>query len=106
LEGTGRRRLKISEVAEYLGVTEDHVWQLIAYAHLTAVNVGGTGIDNRYRIAEKELFTLIERSRNDLSTYELHGSAVQIIEARHAVGRAFSIMQRWSCHTTNRFKSR
>ena len=58
----GRRRLKISDVAEYLGVTEGHVRQLIAYGHLTAVNVGGTARDNRYRIAEKELFAFIEHS--------------------------------------------
>ena len=63
--GGGRRRLKISDVAEYLGVTEDHVRQLIAYGHLTAVNVGGTGKENRYRIAEKELYAFVERSRNE-----------------------------------------
>lgn len=65
LEETGRRRLKISDVAEYLGVKEDHVRQLIAYGHLTAVNVGGTATNNRYRIVEKELFAFIERSRNE-----------------------------------------
>ncbi len=65
LEEGGRRRLKISDVAEYLGVTEDHVRQLIAYGHLTAVNVGGTGKENRYRIAEKELYAFVERSRNE-----------------------------------------
>ncbi len=52
-------------MAEYLGVTEDHVRQLIAYGHLTAVNVGGTGKENRYRIAEKELYAFVERSRNE-----------------------------------------
>lgn len=61
----GRRRLKISDVAEYLGITQDHVRQLIAYGHLTAVNVGGTGRENRYRIVEKELFEFVERSRNE-----------------------------------------
>ena len=65
LEENGRRRLKVSDVAEYLGITEDHVRQLIAYGHLTAVNVGGTSTENRYRIAEKELFAFIERSRNE-----------------------------------------
>jgi excisionase family DNA binding protein len=65
LEENGRRRLKISDVAEYLGVKEDHVRQLIAYGHLSAVNVGGTGSENRYRIAEKELFAFIERCRNE-----------------------------------------
>jgi excisionase family DNA binding protein len=64
-EENGRRRLKVSDVAELLGVTEDHVRQLIAYGHLTAVNVGGTARENRYRIAEKELFALIARSRNE-----------------------------------------
>jgi len=63
LEENGRRRLTISDVAEYLGITADHVRQLIAYGHLTAVNVGGTSKENRYRIAEKELFVFIERSR-------------------------------------------
>jgi excisionase family DNA binding protein len=65
LEENGRRRLKISDVAEYLGIKEDHVRQLIAYGHLTAVNVGGPSKANRYRIAEKELFAFIERSRNE-----------------------------------------
>jgi excisionase family DNA binding protein len=65
LEENGRRRLKISDVAEYLGVKEDHVRQLIAYGHLTAVNVGSTAMENRYRISEKELFVFIERSRNE-----------------------------------------
>jgi excisionase family DNA binding protein len=65
LEENGRRRLKISDVAEYLGVKEDHVRQLIAYGHLTAVNVGSTAVENRYRISEKELFAFIERSRNE-----------------------------------------
>lgn len=64
-EEDGRRRLKISEVAEYLGVKEDYVRQLIAYGHLTAVNVGGTSSVNRYRIVEKELFAFVERSRNE-----------------------------------------
>ena len=64
-EENGRRRLKVSDVAEYLGVKEDHVRQLIAYGHLTAVNVGGTGSENRYRIAEKELYAFVERSRNE-----------------------------------------
>jgi len=65
-EENGRRRLKISDVAEYLGITDDHVRQLIAYGHLTAVNVGGTSSgENRYRIAEKELFAFVERSRNE-----------------------------------------
>lgn len=64
-EEHGRRRLKISDVAEYLGVKEDHVRQLIAYGHLTAVNVGGTGMVNRYRISEKELFAFIQQSRNE-----------------------------------------
>ena len=61
----GRRRLKVSDVAEHLGITADHVRQLIAYGHLTAVNVGGTARDNRYRIVERELFAFIERSRNE-----------------------------------------
>jgi excisionase family DNA binding protein len=61
----GRRRLKISEVAEYLGITVDHVRQLIAYGHLAAINVGGTGMCNRYRVAEKELVAFIERSKNE-----------------------------------------
>lgn len=61
----GRRRLKVSDVAELLGITDDHVRQLIAYGHLTAVNVGGTGSENRYRISEKELFAFIERSQNE-----------------------------------------
>lgn len=77
LEENGRRRLKISDVAEYLGVKEDHVRQLIAYGHLTAVNVGGTTMENRYRIAEKELFASIERSRNEpkhLRAARLRGS--------------------------------
>jgi excisionase family DNA binding protein len=65
LEEGGRRRLTVADVAEYLGVKEDHVRQLIAYGHLTAVNVGGTGMVNRYRIVEKELFAFIERSRNE-----------------------------------------
>ncbi|MHB9019813.1 MAG: helix-turn-helix domain-containing protein [Minisyncoccota bacterium] len=64
LEENGRRRLKVSDVAEYLGVTEDHVRQLIAYGHLTAVNVGGTAKDNRYRITENELFAFITRRNN------------------------------------------
>lgn len=64
-EENGRRRLNISDVAEYLGITDDHVRQLIAYGHLTAVNVGGTGKENRYRIVEKELFAFVERSRNE-----------------------------------------
>jgi excisionase family DNA binding protein len=64
-EEKGRRRLKISDVAEYLGITEDHVRQLIAYGHLTTVNVGGTARHNRYRIAEKDLFAFVERSRNE-----------------------------------------
>jgi excisionase family DNA binding protein len=50
---------------EYLGVKEDYVRQLIAYGHLTAVNVGGTGRENRYRISEKELYAFVERSRNE-----------------------------------------
>jgi excisionase family DNA binding protein len=61
----GRRRLKISDVAEYLGVKEDYVRSLIAYGHLTAVNVGGRETVNRYRIVEKELFAFIERCRNE-----------------------------------------
>lgn len=61
----GRRRLKISEVAEYLSITEDHVRQLIAYGHLSAVNIGGTSQQNRYRVPEKDLFDFIERSRNE-----------------------------------------
>jgi len=65
LEEGGRRRLKVSDVVEYLGIKEDHVRQLIAYGHLTAVNVGGTGKENRYRIVEKELFAFIERCRNE-----------------------------------------
>lgn len=65
LEEGGRRRLKISDVAEYLGVKEDYVRQLIAYGHLTAVNIGGTSRHNRYRIVEAELFAFIERSRNE-----------------------------------------
>lgn len=65
LEEGGRRRLKISDVAEHLGVKQDYVRQLIAYGHLTAVNVGGTSRCNRYRIVEKELFAFIERSRNE-----------------------------------------
>jgi excisionase family DNA binding protein len=64
-EKNGRRRLKVSDVAEYLGVKEDYVRQLIAYGHLTAVNVGGTGRENRYRISEKELYAFVERSRNE-----------------------------------------
>lgn len=65
LEKCGLRRLKISDVAEYLGIKEDHVRQLIAYGHLVAVNVGGTSTENRYRIVEKELFAFIERSRQE-----------------------------------------
>jgi excisionase family DNA binding protein len=65
LEENGRRRLKTSDVAEYLGITDDHVRQLIAYGHLTAVNCGGWPGENRYRIAEKELFAFIEQSRNE-----------------------------------------
>lgn len=65
LEESGRRRLKITDVAEYLGVKEDYVRQLIAYGHLTAVNVGGRATTYRYRIVEKELFAFIERSRNE-----------------------------------------
>ncbi len=64
-EENGRRRLKVSDVAEYLGVKEDYVRQLIAYGHLTAVNVGGTGRENRYRVVEKELYAFVERSRNE-----------------------------------------
>lgn len=64
-EENGRRRLKVSDVSELLGITEDHVRQLIAYGHLTVVNVGGTTTENRYRISEKELFAFIERSRNE-----------------------------------------
>ena len=60
----GHRRLKISEVADYLGITDDHVRQLIAYGHLAAVNVGGTGRCNRYRVTEKELLGFIERSKH------------------------------------------
>lgn len=65
LEEAGRRRLTVSDVAQYLEIKEDHVRQLIAYGHLTAVNVGGTGMVNRYRIVEKELFAFIERSKNE-----------------------------------------
>jgi excisionase family DNA binding protein len=65
LEACGRRRLKISDVAEYLGIKEDHIRQLIAHGHLVAVNVGGTTTENRYRIVEKELFAFIERSRQE-----------------------------------------
>jgi excisionase family DNA binding protein len=65
LEENGRRRLKVSAVAEYMGVKEDNVRQLIAYGHLTAVNVGGSGKENRYRIAEKELFAFVERSKHE-----------------------------------------
>ncbi len=61
----GRRRLKVSDVAEYLGVKEDYVRQLVAYGHLAAVNVGGTGRENHYRISEKELYAFVERSRNE-----------------------------------------
>lgn len=64
-EKNGRRRIKISQVAEYLGITDDHVRQLIAYGHLTSVNVGGTSRENRYRIAEKDLYAFVERSRQE-----------------------------------------
>ena len=63
-EENGRRRLKVSDVAEYLGVKEDYVRQLIAYGHLAAMNVGGAGRKNSYRISEKELYAFVERSRN------------------------------------------
>jgi excisionase family DNA binding protein len=63
-EENGRRRLKVSEVAEYLGVKEDYVRALIAYGHLAAMNIGGPGRKNRYRICEKELYAFVERSRN------------------------------------------
>jgi excisionase family DNA binding protein len=63
-EEDGRRRLKVSDVAEYLGVKDDYVRQLIAYGHLAAMNVGGAGRTNRYRISEKELYAFVERSRN------------------------------------------
>ncbi|HEX3998251.1 MAG TPA: helix-turn-helix domain-containing protein [Pirellulales bacterium] len=64
-EENGRRRIKISQVAEYLGTTDDHVRQLIAYGHLAAVNVGGTSRENRYRIAERDLYAFLERSRQE-----------------------------------------
>lgn len=62
-EEDGRRRLKVSDVAEYLGVKDDYIRQLIAYGHLAAMNIGGAGRKNRYRISEKELHAFIERSR-------------------------------------------
>jgi excisionase family DNA binding protein len=46
-EENGRRRLKVSDVAEYLGVKDDYVPQLIAYGNLTAMNIGGAGRKNR-----------------------------------------------------------
>lgn len=64
LEQYGRRRLTIGEVAEYLGLSEDAVRQLIAYGHLTAINAGGPSRNNRYRIPEKDLFAFIERCRH------------------------------------------
>jgi len=62
-EEDGRRQLKVSDVAEYLGVKDEYVRQLIAYGHLAAMNVGGAGKKNSYRISEKELHAFVERSR-------------------------------------------
>lgn len=64
-EENGRRRFKVSDVAEYLGIKPDHVRQLIAYGHLRAINMGGNAKTCRYRISEKDLFEYIERSKNE-----------------------------------------
>lgn len=57
----GKRRLKISEAADYMGVKPDRIRSWIAYGHLRAINMGGTGKENRYRILEEDLHAFIER---------------------------------------------
>lgn len=64
-EEGGRRRFKISDVAEYLGIKPDHVRQLIAYGHLRAINMGGNARGCRYRINEKDLLDFIKESKNE-----------------------------------------
>jgi excisionase family DNA binding protein len=77
LAENGRRRFTITKVAEYLGITEGDVHQLIANGHLTAINGGGTSRENRRRIVEKELFVFVERRRNPTNAASVKTQAMQ-----------------------------
>ena len=55
--------LLVSEAADRLKLTAQTVRNLILAGELAAINVGGTGNQTRYRIAEADLARFIEARR-------------------------------------------